>query len=492
MKKAAVIILFLLLCSWAHAAKPIIGVAGIRALSPREAQFSQLLEEHLGNIIRLTGIFDRVSGTLLKDQLSRFGCPDERCILGFANDAGISVIIMGSLQDLGTHMIITMTAYCQDVPYDGKAVYRYSVKVPIYKKHGVAEFSYICEEQAGHFFSGFLTAYKRPVYLESAAGETSTAEEVSGQYEVYRMKVSEQDGPRQFSSVGKAAFSAGKIVSGTAGEVRAGDFVLVKHDDKARFLKDFYYGRKKEVIFAPPSYKDALYMLLLTGPASALMPIAAPLFGYYRSADWTGLALWTLNVGPYLYFEINGFVHYPDQYRDKHQDISRQTMAQWNFAWYFAFAGGAALFVDAFANNYLKTASDYVEKRQFMGNALCAGYLALVSGGAGHFYRGHRFWGYFYFHMTNALLYLIINEFSPGEHYDHDRHRYVKESINETRGYTYVGIFCAVKIAEIVHAVLIKDNIRGGEVLEDTTTFEPVVYPSGEGLTVGVQCNYRF
>ncbi|HRZ26392.1 MAG TPA: hypothetical protein P5295_06265 [Spirochaetota bacterium] len=489
MKRAAVLILLLLVCRGAQAAKPILGVAGFGALSPREGQLAQMLELHLDNIARSIGVFDLVNSALLRDQMAKFGCRDESCILEFSRDAGINVVISGSVRDLGDHLLFSIRAHSPDVPYDDKAVYRYSVEVPLYAKYTVTEFSYICEEQAGHFLAGLMSAYRRPVYFGNGQ---SVSEGVSGSYDVYRIAGANEGSLRRFYAVGKTVVSAGAVVAGHDKDIRAGDFILLRYEDKSRFLKDFYYGRKKEVIFEPPAYQDALYMLLLTGPASALMPVVAPIFGYYRTADWTGLALWALNVAPYLYFEINGFVHYPGQYRDRHKNISRQTMAQWHFAWYFAFAGGAALFVDAFANDYLKTATNYLERRRFMGNPLCAAYLALVSGGAGHFYRGHRLWGYFYFHLNNALLYLIINEFSPGERYDRDRDRYVREGINETRGYAYAGVFCALKIAEVVHAVLIKDRIRGGDVVEDSASFEPVLYPGENGVSVGLQCNYRF
>ncbi|HOO70198.1 MAG TPA: hypothetical protein PK926_00435 [Spirochaetota bacterium] len=474
-----------------EAAKPIIAIGEIKTLAPKEARFARMLENHLENIIHSTGIFDRVNSSLMREQLSRFQCSDEQCLLSFAREAGISIIISGSLEDLGDHMLFTLSLFGTDVPYEGKMIYRYVVKVPLYAKHSAVESSYICEEQAGHLISGFLGEYRCPLYLEKSPDSSlAVPDEVSGVYTVYR-----RGGlgrlPLEGSARGEVTLDRGKVRSQSGDDILPGDFILHVYKDRSRFLKEFYYGRKKEIIFNQQKYTDVLYMLLLTGPASALMPVVSPLFGYYRTADWTGLALWGLNLAPYLYLEINGFVNYPDQFRHHKKNISRQVMTQWHFAWYFAFAGGVSLFVDAFAHDYLKTASNYAEKKSFMGNPLCAGYFALVSGGAGHFYRGHRFWGYFYFHLNNALLYLLINEFSPGERYDARRGRYVKEGINETRAYVYTGLFCALKIVEVVHAVLIKDNIRGGDVIEETT-FEPLLYPDDEGLNVGIQCNYRF
>lgn len=495
MGRISCIVAVLLFASWGplYAAKPVIGIASITSFSPREERFALYVQEHLDTIIHATGIFDRANSALLRDQLARFSCDDERCLLSFAADAGLSVLVGGSMQDRGDHMLFSLRAYCADTPYEGKIVYRYTVKVPLYSKHSAVEYSYICEEQAGHFMAGFLKQYRRAVMIDKdAGGSLAVSADVSGSYDAYRASTDSAVGPVAYARQATVRLFRGKVIGDAGNAVQPGDFIFQTFNDKARFISDFYYGRKKEIVFTQPRHIDALYMLLATGPAAALMPVVAPFFGYYRTADWTGLALWGLNLAPYLYFEINGFVNYPDQFRRHKKDVSRQVMTQWHFAWYFAFAGGASLFVDAFAREYLKSSADFIAKRPFMGNALCAGYLALITGGGGHFYRGHRFWGYFYFHVNNALLYLIINEFSPGERYDRTQRRYVRERINRTRGGVYAGLFCAVKVAEVVHAVLIRDRIRGGEVVEESASLEPVVYSDEEGLNLGARFMYRF
>lgn len=480
----------------AYASKPLFGIVGVESLSPRGERIALMLEGHIQNIVHTSGVFDMVNRDLMKDQLKKFNCTDEKCILRFARDAGIDVIVQGEVSEQGSKAVITLVARGTDIPFDGKIIYSFKVEIPIYRKYAAAEYSYICEEQAGYFVSSFFKYYQLPVFLKMKDnGSLGLNEDIHGSYPLYRITGDNfKDRPRLFAEVGKITIDSGSVASVQKKTLPlAGDFVLLTYKKKADFFNNFYYGRKKEIVFKESTYKDVLYMLLFTGPASAVMPVVSPLFGYYRNSDWSGLTMWAFNVAPYLYLEINGFVNYPDQFRDKKKNIPRRVMTQWHFAFYFAFAGGASLFIDSFAQGFLQSSSQYLSKSPFMGNRLAAAYLALVSGGAGHFYRGSRFWGYVYFHVNNALLYLIINEFSPGERYDVAKGKYVKERINETRGYTYVGIFCAVKIVEIIHAVLLKDKIRNGVILDESSSLEPVFYSLEDSpFNIGLRYNYRF
>jgi hypothetical protein len=110
-----------------------------------------------------------------------------------------------------------------------------------------------------------------------------------------------------------------------------------------------------------------------------------------------------------------------------------------------------------------------------LGKAFSAVYLSLVSGGGGHFYRGYRLSGYIYFHLNNILLYSVIKEFSPTEKYNAASGSYKKDDIDRKKAYSYLGIFSLVKAVEITHALLRKDKISNGELLENDFSFEPEV-----------------
>ena len=223
------------------------------------------------------------------------------------------------------------------------------------------------------------------------------------------------------------------------------------------------------------------------------MPLAAPILGYYQNSDWSGLMFWAINATPYLYLEYKGFYETPDDLKTRNRDITSDEIARNRFAYYMFFTGGLSLFVDAFSHQYLKDASNYSGMQPLMGNSFSAAYLALVSGGGGHFYRGDRLWGYFYFHLNNILLYLTIREFSPAEKYDSATGTYNKGSVDKDRGYLYAGIFGVAKIVEIIHAVLTKDRISNGTVIEEEYVFTPRVFLYDDrSLGYGVQWSLRF
>jgi hypothetical protein len=141
----------------------------------------------------------------------------------------------------------------------------------------------------------------------------------------------------------------------------------------------------------------------------------------------------------------------------------------------------------------LKDASNYLGVQPLMGNSLTAGFLALVGGGGGHFYRGERFWGYVYFHLNNLLLYFMILELTPVEKVDPSTGNYIRQNFNYTNGYILIGVYSAVKIVEVIHAVLTKDKIRNGSVIEEGFRFEPVLALDKDfGMIIGLQYVYRF
>lgn len=80
------------------------------------------------------------------------------------------------------------------------------------------------------------------------------------------------------------------------------------------------------------------------------------------------------------------------------------------------------------------------------------------------FYRGHRSWGYFYFHLNNILLYSALREFARPETYDNSTGEYTKGTNNKKRGLVFASALAISKTAEIVHSIFIKDNIKNGTI----------------------------
>lgn len=477
------------------AEKPLIGIATVRNNSPRAMALSAILEENLVRMVNMTGIFSTVNPALLREEINKFNCTDEQCILGFARDAGLSLVIRGDIDDNNDFVNLTLRAYGIDLPYQRELVYQYMVRIPMVGKFGPAEYNNITAEHAGTFLSKLMGRYQSSHILAPEPDNTLKIDRaVTGSYKVYRPEpAKDKNSLRGFHLVGKARFESGRIVSSEA-PVAAGDFILLDYRETSRFLDNFTYEGKKAVVFKQSGYVEALYALLITGPASAAMPILAPTLGYYRSGDWTGLTLWVFNATPYLYLEFNGISNYYVNYYKKKRTITSDVRAQLYFGWYMLCAGGSSLFVDSLAHTFLEKAANYQGTQSFMGNALTAGYLALISGGGGHFYRGHRLWGYLYYHADNLLLYFTLREFCPKKSYNKLTGTYFTGKINKTRAYSLLSAAGAVKIAEIIHAVLIRDTIRNGTIIDERYSIEPVMYAdeNNSDMNLGLQYSYRW
>jgi hypothetical protein len=473
---------------------PLAGVATIRANSPRAMALNSFIENNLSSIIESTGAFKTVSPSMLDEELKKFGCTEEPCLLGFAREAGLTLFIRGDIDDSNDFIIISLRAYGINVPYQNRVVYQYSVRIPMAGRYGQGEYNSITEEHAGIFMSRLLARYRTPLYLAAGADNTlKTTRPVSGSFPLYRLDPPGEKGAfRGFRSIGTARLSGG-AVTGAAGAPAAGDFILAGFEQTAAELDRYYYERKRDTVFKKPEWPDTIYAFLLTGPASAAMPIIAPFLGYYRSSDWRGLPLWAFNSVPYLYLEINGLATYWGSYYKKKRTVPRDVQAQYYFGLYMLTAGGMSMFVDAFAHSSIVKASNYQGVQPFMGNAITAGYLGLVAGGAGHFYRGYRLWGYLYYHADNLLLYFTIREFCPEKKYSPLTRSFTTARVNKTRAYALLSTACAVKIAEVIHAVLIRDNVRSFDSIEEGYSIEPVVYGGGDQSPhLGLQYSYRW
>ena len=492
-----IIISLIFLKSPLYASKPIAGVIGVKTGSIRLASISTMFETQLINIINSAGVFSILNPDLLKDQLTRYGCIEEECLLAFAETAKINLIISALIEDKGSSITYNIQAQGINAPYFGKIIYKYSAEIPLSGLSiSTMEYEYISEEHAASFVSGLLKNYKAQYFVKSVnnAAVIDSEETVNGTFDLYRYDdiSGEQVNIRLYKTIGKVIVKdKGVKTLFKDTSIKDNDFIFITFSKKAEFIESYFYGRKHEMVFNQKSLADTTILLFSTVPASALMPVIAPL-AYHRSGDYTGLSLWAINSLPYLYIEYKGLTNRPDSYKDDNRDISRQNAANYRFALYMLFCGSMPLMIDAFSNRSLYLASAYQGKQAYMGNTMSAVYLSLISGGGGMFYKGYRPEGYLYFHLHNILLYLAIKEFSAGENYNRDTNSYTKESTNKKKAYAYLGALGLLKAIEITHVVLAKDNISNGKVLEESYGFEPAVYKDDKGLNFGAQYTIRY
>ena len=477
-----------------QASKATLAVGKIKADTPKTKSLSVFLEKHLENIINSTQIFDLVNPKLLRSELEKFDCLKEPCLLNFARQAKISVFIFGQVEDLGDFVFLTISSFGTEIPYQGKTIYKYKVKIPLQGNFSSREYSYLCEEEASNYITKFLLHYQEPIKINKFLDEhltlkLETKENINGSFKLYSLRPQKESSFIRYQEIGSILVEH-SLINKTDLEILPSDFILYSYKDQASFLKDFHEGRKKEIIFDQPSIEKTLYKVIFTPTASMSMPLAAPFFGYYANNDWSGLGLWALNSSPYLYLEYKGLDYH---FNISEKKLSRQELTQKRFAYYFLFMGGTSLFVDAFAHQYLKEAASYQQKKPIMGSSFSAGYLSLISGGGGLFYRGYRNWGYFYFHLNNILLYLAIREFTPKRTYNAATNTVSEKKIDKKKAYSLAGSYALLKIVEISHAVLVNDNIKSSQLLKEEYSFSPTFYlDENYKINYGLQYSYNW
>jgi hypothetical protein len=485
------IIFILFFPSLLFASRPVIAVVGVNSIGLGTISVTKQIDNHLADIIESARIFSLVNTAMLNEQLSKYGCVEERCILSFALTAGIDVVISGNIDHGTASALLNLTAYGMKAPYFGRAIYRYTVKIPVSGLNRASD--QIMEEHAGRFISRMLSEYRSMFVLKKSGEENLTLDSdyiATGIFQVYRFDIKSQgdDSIKTYSTVGKIKIKNNNIIfdESDTKEIKDGDFIFFTYKDRAEFLSEFYEGRKKEIVFESTSYKDDFLLFISTPPASALMPVVAPL-AYYKYGDYSGLALWALNSWPYIYVEYQGLIHRPETYRDDRKDIPVKSTVNYRFGLYMLACGGMSLVADSFSKTELYLASNF-QPRPNIGNTFSAVYLSLVSGGGGHFYRGYRLSGYIYFHLNNILIYSVIKEFSPSEKYNPETKSYNKDSVDKKKAYSYLGAFCLLKAVEITHVILRKDRITNGEIIENNFSFEPeVIIDNNDHLLFGAK-----
>lgn len=477
------------------------GIAGVNAGSLRMQGLASMMEKQVINVIEASGIITLVNSDLLKEQLSRNNCLDEKCVLSFAGSAGMTLIITGSVEDRIDTAVISLEVYGLNAPYFGRIVYRYKAEIPLRGINlNAREYNYIAEEHAGGFISGLLKEYMKQVIFKKGKGDSIELDSehlITGKYTVYRYdkEPSVKDKIRLYKDISDAEIEDNIIKKSLPENISIlidQDFIFVNYKERAEFIREFYHGRKAEIVLEAPSLRDTMIMIFATAPTSALMPLIAPL-GHYANGDYSGLSLWALNALPYLYVEYNGLTKRPESYRDERRDIPARNITDYRFGLYMLYCGGLPLVIDIYSGRHLSLAADYQGIQPYLGNTATAVYFSLISGGGGLFYRGYRLPGYLYFHLNNILIYSILHEYSPQEKYNPDKGSYEKGDSNKNRALVLTGVLGIVKTIEIIHVILLKDAIKNGVILEDKFAVEPDIFFDYENnMNIGAKYTYRF
>ncbi|PKL18837.1 MAG: hypothetical protein CVV49_04020 [Spirochaetae bacterium HGW-Spirochaetae-5] len=489
MKNKLFLIILLLNLTGAIYAAPLAGVSGISSNTERASTLALVLEKHILEILK-NNSFSVIQPEVINRELTKFSCIEEKCILKFADDADINLIVSGTVTDYKKSIVIKLQAYGIKIPFNQRVINSYEVKIPMDVSISSREFSLISEEHAAEFLAKTLSIFQIPVKIRKEESRLILSDnyKTTGRYTVYS-----SDKNNFIQSTGETEINEGVLSPLTINIEDNQYFILIDFRNESKAIKGFYRTRKNEIVFSQTSFYDTLFILAIIPAASASMPVSSPILGYYMNEDWEGLGLWMLSAPPYLYMEARGFLNSPENLKKKNKDITRDDRAMNYFAWYMLLAGGMPLFVDSYNYNYLHQVSYFKENNELLGNTATAALLSLTSNGAGHFYRGDRQWGYFYFHLNNILLYMTIREFSTPEYYDDASQSYKKGESNKNRGIIFGSILALSKSVEIIHAILQKENLSTGEVTDEYIIPSPLFTLDERGNPVyGVSVTYKF
>jgi len=489
MKNKFILIIIILSLNRILYASPVAGVSGISGDSRRASSVAILIEQHIIEILKKNS-FDTIAAGMISRELIKFNCTEEKCILRFARDAEIDLLISGTVTDRKDYLLIKLQAFGINIPFNSRVISRYEIKLPMDIEINAREFSLLSEEHAAKFLVKTLQSLVYPLKIKVDRGKLSISGEINadGKFRLYSINkygLIKQKGEVNIS---------GKNVTHVSGAPPSeNDIVFFPFKDKSMEIDSYYTRRKSEIVFEKKSFYDTLFVLAVTPIASATMPLSSPYLGYYMNNDWQGLGLWMINAPAYLYMEARGFILSPEKLKDKKENISRDDRALNYFAWYMLLSGGMPLFIDSYADASLYKASYFRGKGELTGNTLTAALLSLTSNGSGHFYRGHRFWGYFYFHMNNIILYMTLREFSAPEYYDEPTDSYSKGKIDKQKRNLYCSVLAISKTVEILHAIISSDRISSGEVMDEYIIPGPYFTINENGSPeFGISITFRF
>jgi hypothetical protein len=109
------------------------------------------------------------------------------------------------------------------------------------------------------------------------------------------------------------------------------------------------------------------------------------------------------------------------------------------------------------------------------------------------FYKGHRYWGYFYFHLNNILLYSAMREFSREEIYDQNTDSYKKGSNNTSKAKKICYLLSLTKLTEVIHTALSREDLSNSSIIDEYFIPSPFISLDLENNAIyGIALSYKF
>lgn len=466
-------------------ASPLSGVVSVKSDSAKTGMFVAFFVQAASEYFRIYAGGDVVKGLTLASDLTREGCTDERCMLNFAHDASIDLCMFIDVKDKQDAFYLDVVIRSPMRPYFGKRLISYSVRIPLSKTFTPRENAYIAQEQAAICVGEALRSYTQYIPLKMS-GDTahSGTSVVNGTYSIVSVDGSAEE-PLNESYAGEFSFSNGSSAITNADSSRK-YFVLIPYEKDGENLLRFIRGRKKEIVLQEYGFESSLFAAVLTPILSPTAPLTLPL-GYYANRDYSGLGLFLVNAAPWWGLSAYGLREIPDKGLKLEIDPPKTGSAAYYFGGYQMLFGNASLLADMLSHEALQNASRYNGVEKYYGNRTTAITLSLLTPGGGHFYRGSRPWGYFYYQLDSLLLYSVLRSYYGGSSAESKYMSIHKDSWGNGYGALWISVFAAVKTIECIHSALMNDAILShGELAAGEVQFLPEFsYTVNDGTRIG-------
>ncbi len=211
MKNKLFLIILLLNLAGALNAAPLAGVSGISSNTERAATLALVMEKHILEILK-NNTFSVIQPEVINRELTRFNCTEEKCILKFADDADINLIISGAVTDYQKSIVIRLQAYGIKIPFNQRIINRYEIKIPMDVSISSREFSLISEEHAAEFLAKTLKIFQVPVKIKKEDNRLILSDnyKTTGRYSIYS-----SDENNFIRSAGDVEITEGVVSPGT-------------------------------------------------------------------------------------------------------------------------------------------------------------------------------------------------------------------------------------------------------------------------------------
>ncbi|MBN1498608.1 MAG: hypothetical protein JW982_00500 [Spirochaetes bacterium] len=441
------------ICFSITASENTIVVAGFEYDSPRTSVIAAQMEIHFNSVMDNFTTLNYVNPADFRNFAVKKNISLKKDIIALADSLDITSVIFVRLKDRITEIEFIIEAYGTDIPYNNSRICILDKTIDTSRPFPDDRYNLMSEDITIQFLIRFLDNYTFPDFSGN-----------SGSNPIYEMK--EIDGFKTYAPAG--GFEKGKTFH----------FSDLKKESVS--LENYFYSKKQEITVQPAELETTLFLFTLTPVFSAVSLFATPV-NYYKNGKYSETGLWALSVAPYYYLMAQGFLNNPVQIKkDKSEpSVSRYGNANYIFAWYQLLGGGTAFFIDSVASEMLYDSSNYYNRVSYIDNSEYAIFLSLICGGAGHFYKGSRKWGYFFYHTDTILLYSTIYFLSSKETFSPDKNRYVSEKPDYSTAAVTGTLLLAVKTFEIFNLMHTSSDLSLGRESQNLISFQ--FYPDYSG-----------